>query len=404
MLRIVRLREADGGGHARQVARHQHHVGALDGDVGAGADGDADIGRGKRRRVVDAVADEGDAAAGPCRRVTASTLPSGSTSATTSSMPSVRGDRLRRAAVVAGDHRDLQPHGVQRRDGGGRRRLHRIGHRDDGGEPAVDGGIERRLALAAEALGGGGEGRDVEAELRHVAVGAHGDLMALDACRARRSRGWPRSPRRRERRGPSPAPRRRWRRRSDVRTALSTAATSASASSARQPSATSKSVSSGRPSVSVPVLSSATTCTSRRLCSASPLRNSTPSSAARPVPTMIEVGVASPMAQGQAMISTATALTSAEGERGLRPEDEPDEEGQRRHRHHRRHEPRGDAVDQRLDRQLGALRLLHHADDLGQQRVGADLGGAIGEAAGLVDGAADDLGALAPWKRERARR
>ena len=34
---------------------------------------------------------------------------------------------------------------------------------------------------------------------------------------------------------------------------------------------------------------------------------------------MIEVGVASPMAQGQAMISTATALTSAKPRAGLGP-------------------------------------------------------------------------------------
>ncbi len=36
-----------------------------------------------------------------------------------------------------------------------------------------------------------------------------------------------------------------------------------------------------------------------------------PFSAPLPVPTMIDVGVASPRAQGQAMISTATALISA---------------------------------------------------------------------------------------------
>ena len=41
---------------------------ALDGDVGAGADGDADIGLGQRRRIVDAVADEGQPAASPSRR------------------------------------------------------------------------------------------------------------------------------------------------------------------------------------------------------------------------------------------------------------------------------------------------------------------------------------------------
>ncbi len=99
----------------------------------------------------------------------------------------------------------------------------------------------------------------------------------------------------------------------------STEPTSRSTSASTKPSATTKSVSSGRPSVSVPVLSRAMTVASRSVCRASPLRKSTPSSAARPVPTMIEVGVARPMAHGQAMISTATALTSAKDNAGSGP-------------------------------------------------------------------------------------
>ena len=46
-----------------QVALEQRDAGALDGDVGAGAHGDADVGRGQRRRVVDAVAGHRDDAA-----------------------------------------------------------------------------------------------------------------------------------------------------------------------------------------------------------------------------------------------------------------------------------------------------------------------------------------------------
>ena len=76
------------------------------------------------------------------------------------------------------------------------------------------------------------------------------------------------------------------------------------------------SVTTGRPSVRVPVLSKATTFTPCRVWSASPRRNSTPSAAARPDPTTIEVGVASPMAQGQAMMSTATAAVRAAGREG----------------------------------------------------------------------------------------
>ena len=78
-------------------------------------------------------------------------------------------------------------------------------------------------------------------------------------------------------------------------------------------------VSAGFPSVRVPVLSTTTVSTCSITSSASALRNRTPSSAPRPVPTMIDIGVARPRAHGHAMISTATALTSACARRGSGP-------------------------------------------------------------------------------------
>ena len=65
------------------------------------------------------------------------------------------------------------------------------------------------------------------------------------------------------------------------------------------------------PVVSVPVLSKATSVTRADCSIASPLRNRIPDSAPRPLPTMTAVGVASPRAQGQAMIRTATAACNA---------------------------------------------------------------------------------------------
>ena len=67
----------------------------------------------------------------------------------------------------------------------------------------------------------------------------------------------------------------------------------------------------GFPSVNVPVLSNTRVSTFPSTSSASAFRTKTPAIAPRPVPTMIDIGVASPNAQGQAMINTATALTSA---------------------------------------------------------------------------------------------
>ena len=67
----------------------------------------------------------------------------------------------------------------------------------------------------------------------------------------------------------------------------------------------------GLPSVSVPVLSTTRVSIFSRRSSASAFLIKMPACAARPTPTMIDIGVASPSAQGQAMISTVTAATSA---------------------------------------------------------------------------------------------
>ena len=77
----------------------------------------------------------------------------------------------------------------------------------------------------------------------------------------------------------------------------------------------------GLPSVSVPVLSttSVSTC-AQRLQRLGVLGSARPAVAPRPVPTMIDIGVARPSAHGQAMISTATALTSACASRGSGPD------------------------------------------------------------------------------------
>ena len=70
-------------------------------------------------------------------------------------------------------------------------------------------------------------------------------------------------------------------------------------------------VSRGLPSVRVPVLSTTSVSTFSSVSSASAFLIRTPAVAPRPMPTMIDIGVASPSAQGQAMMSTATALTRA---------------------------------------------------------------------------------------------
>ena len=75
----------------------------------------------------------------------------------------------------------------------------------------------------------------------------------------------------------------------------------------------------GLPSVRVPVLSMTSVSTFSMRSSASAFLISTPACAPRPTPTMIDIGVARPSAQGHAMISTLTAATSPKAKRGSGP-------------------------------------------------------------------------------------
>jgi hypothetical protein len=70
-------------------------------------------------------------------------------------------------------------------------------------------------------------------------------------------------------------------------------------------------VTEGRPSVRVPVLSTTTVSAFSITSSASAFLMRAPSRAPRPAPTMMDMGVASPSAHGQAMMSTEPATTRA---------------------------------------------------------------------------------------------
>ena len=59
-LRITALAAVDGGNSVEQIVFHQYDIRCLQRDVGSGADGDAYVGTGQSRRIVDAVAYHGD--------------------------------------------------------------------------------------------------------------------------------------------------------------------------------------------------------------------------------------------------------------------------------------------------------------------------------------------------------
>ena len=81
----------------------------------------------------------------------------------------------------------------------------------------------------------------------------------------------------------------------------------------------------------------------------------------------------------------------------------PKPHGKRQHADHdrRQHQPLRGAVGQELRRRLGVLGSLYQLDDLGECGIRADLGGAVGEGAAAVDGAANHQSARRLLHRHR---
>ena len=186
--------------------------------------------------------------------------------------------------------------------------------------------------------------------------------------------------------------------------ARSTLASFCSTSSAVKPGAGSMCTTFGRPSVSVPVLSTTSVSTFSMRSSASASRMSTPCCA--PLADADHDGHRRGQAQRTGTGDDEHGHRGDErvAERRARPPDQPGDEGQHRHEDDDRHEPAGHLVGHALDGRAAALRRGHHVDDLREQRVGADLLGAHHEAAGLVHRAGRDLGARPPWPPASARR
>ena len=150
-----------------------------------------------------------------------------------------------------------------------------------------------------------------------------------------------------------------------------------------------RSVTPGRPSVRVPVLSSTTASILLPRSSASPFLIRMPRRAPSPVPTIMAVGVARPSEQGQAINRTATA--------GMRlcatsPVDQVPADGcGERDAEHDRHEDPGHLVGKFLNGGFVALRFGDHAHDLRKHSILANFGGAHLECAREIDGRTEDF-------------
>jgi hypothetical protein len=78
------------------------------------------------------------------------------------------------------------------------------------------------------------------------------------------------------------------------------------------------------------------------------------------------------------------------GHARLRSNKDPGKERDNGDQYNTRHKIRRDLIGQALDRGAGPSRLVHHADDLGEHRVGPDVLGPNDQAAGAVDRATDN--------------
>ena len=142
------LGQVDGGYDVQQVVANEHNVSGLDRNVRAGADGDADVGLGERRRVVDPIADHGDLLAGARLQVfDFAHLLRGQHFGEHVADADLFGDVGGRFLVVAREQDDLEAHLLERVDGQVRLVFDLVGDDDHGDDEAVDGAQHARVAL-----------------------------------------------------------------------------------------------------------------------------------------------------------------------------------------------------------------------------------------------------------------
>ena len=139
--------------HIAEAAVHQNDIRTVNGNIGPGANGDADIGTGQRRGVVDAVADHGNQPAllklpdngfFPVREhVCYHAVNSG-----------LRADGFGSAFVVPRQHTDLNAHILKRRNRFRRVIFHDVGHSYDAEEAFIFGKEQRGFPLSCQRRGG----------------------------------------------------------------------------------------------------------------------------------------------------------------------------------------------------------------------------------------------------------
>ena len=160
-------RKADGGDSVEEVAPHEHRVCAVDGDIRARTDGNAEICLYEGGRVVHAVTDHGDAVALPLQPLHMGALFCGKNPRDHLCDAEPCGNCPCRALVVARQHDGGEVHRLHLRDCRGARRLLCIAHAEEADDASRVHDDERRLATLCH-LGAGflHGGRNHDAKLR----------------------------------------------------------------------------------------------------------------------------------------------------------------------------------------------------------------------------------------------
>ena len=174
------MRQADRLGDAAQIALHERYAGALYGDVSARPHRDAHVCLRERRRIVDAVARHRDHAPRSLKRLDLFHLLLGKDFGHHFVDAELPADCLGSPARIAREHDDAYAPRLQRFDGLGCRFLDRVGHRDHRRHASVDRGEHRRLALCPERIGLVGKRWRQAAETLHESAAADCNPAAGD--------------------------------------------------------------------------------------------------------------------------------------------------------------------------------------------------------------------------------
>ena len=170
------------GGDIGGIAVHQDDIGGINGNIGAGADGDADIGTNQGGRVIDAVAHHGDDLALFLQGADDRFLLLGQHLRDDPGNADLLGNGFGCTAVITGEQQYRKTHLPQGGNGSGTGFPGRIGDGDEPQGGGADAEIQRGASLGGKLLRRGGKSGDIAAHGGGQAGIAAPDRFAVQFC------------------------------------------------------------------------------------------------------------------------------------------------------------------------------------------------------------------------------